>query len=137
MPLLENPKREWKKAAFSQFPTPALREWGAFPLRPAMRETFFGPLIEEVEERIIEQQKEKWDRDLFENDLMGYAMRTKKYRFIVWKDDKNAEAEPLYFELYDHETDPNETINIAYDKPQLTKELLIQFNKGWKGNFAE
>ena len=57
VPLLKNPELEWKKAAFSQFPTPALREWGAFPLRPAMRETFFGPLLNEVEDRIIKPAK--------------------------------------------------------------------------------
>ena len=52
-PLLRNPKLPWKKAAFSQFPNPALREWAANPLSPGMRQTFFGPLIEEVEQRII------------------------------------------------------------------------------------
>ena len=85
-PLLENPNRKWKTAAFSQYPNPALREWAANPLSQGVRETFFGPLIEKVEDRIIKQQGEKWDRDLFENDLMGYAMRTDRYRLVVWKD---------------------------------------------------
>jgi len=135
--LIEDPNKEWKTAAFSQFPTPALREWGAYPLRPAMRETYFGPLVEEVEERIIEQQKEKWDRDLFENSLMGYSMRTKDYRFIVWKDRVNLEKEPVFVELYNHKTDPNETINIADNNPELITELMIQFNKGWEGNIPK
>ncbi|WP_075590538.1 sulfatase [Labilibacter marinus] len=133
-PLLKDPDMEWKSAVFSTFPTPALREWGAYPLRPAMRETYFGPLIEEVEGRIKVQQKEKWNRDLFENDLLGYAMRTDRYRFILWKDGKHADAAPLYYELYDHKTDPSETKNIAKDKPELVKELLVQFKQGWKGN---
>ena len=51
-----------------------------------MRETWFGPLITEVEARIMAQQKDKWDRDLFENRLMGYTMRTDRYRLVVWKD---------------------------------------------------
>ena len=133
-PLLKQPNLPWKKAAFSQFPSPALREWGAFPLRPAMRETFFGPLIEEVEERIIDQQKEKWNRDLFENHLMGYAMRTARYRFVVWKDRNLPEREPIYTELFDHQTDPLETKNIAAENPKLVHELMKQFNAGWKGN---
>lgn len=133
-PLLAEPDRKWKTAAFSQFPTPALREWGAFPLRPAMRETFFGPLIQEVEEQIIHQQKEKWDRGLFENRLMGYAMRTDRYRLIVWKDQQNPDKKPIYIELFDHNTDAAETKNIAIEQPELVSELLAQFDAGWKGN---
>ena len=71
---LEDPQQEWKDFALSQFPSPALREWAANPLSAEMRETFFGPLIEEVEGRIIEQQGDLWDRDLFENHLMGYLV---------------------------------------------------------------
>ncbi|MGJ8762349.1 MAG: sulfatase [Polaribacter sp.] len=133
-PLLTNPNLTWKTAAFSQFPSPALREWGGFPIRPAMRETYFGPLLKEVEEKIKKQQKEKWNRNLFENTLMGYAMRTQQYRFIVWKDRENPKKTPVFIELFDHNIDPLETTNIASQKPELVKELMIQFNKGWQGN---
>lgn len=137
VPLLNNPDKEWKSAVFSQFPTPALREWAANPLSKGMRETYFGPLIEEVEGKIIKQQKEKWDRHLFENNLMGYGMRTEQYRLIVWKDYTKPESDPLFVELYDHVNDPIETINIADKKPELVKELLVQFDAGWKGNLAK
>lgn len=126
VPLLQNPKQSWKKAAYSQFPTPALREWGSIPLRPGMRETFFGPLIQEVEQRIQEQQKEKWDRELFENNLMGYALRTRRYRLIVWKDRTRPNEKPLFVELYDHKKDPSETVNIAAKKPKVVRQLLQQ-----------
>lgn len=135
-PLLDNPNKEWKTAAFSQFPSPALREWAANPLSKGMRETYFGPLINEVEQKIKDQQKDKWNRELFENYLMGYAMRTQEHRLIVWKDYRNPEAAPIFIELYDHQNDPNETVNIADKNPELTKKLLQQFNKGWKGNLA-
>ena len=132
--LLNSPKEKWKSAVFSQFPSPALREWGAYPLRPAMRETYFGPLLKEVEEKIKQQQGSKWNRNLFENNLMGYAMRTQQYRFIVWKDRTNKNAEPVFVELYDHKTDPSETKNIAEKNPELVNKLTIQFNKSWQGN---
>lgn len=135
-PLLKDPNRIWKTAAFSQFPDPALREWAANPLSKGMRETYFGPLIQEVEGKIKAQQKDKWDRDLFENDLMGYAMRTDRYRLIVWKDYTKENSEPIFIELYDHQTDPNESVNIADERPELVQDLMKQFNKGWQGNLA-
>ncbi|MDB2702165.1 MAG: sulfatase [Wenyingzhuangia sp.] len=133
-PLIENPDLVWKNAAFSQFPTPALREWGAYPIRPAMRETYFGSLLTEVEERIKKQHGDKWNRVLFENNIMGYTMRTEQFRLIVWKDRTQPKEEPLFIELYDHKTDPYETINIAYDDSKIVDDLLNQFNKGWQGN---
>lgn len=134
VPLIASPDLEWKNAVFSQYPNPALREWAANPLTAGMRETYFGPLIEEVESRIITQQEEKWDRKLFENDLMGYTMRTANQRLVVWKDHTHSDSDPLYIELYDHENDPDETKNIAEANPDLIKELMVIFNKGWKGN---
>ena len=131
-PLIENPSKAWKKAAFSQFPTPALREWGSIALRPGMRETYFGPLVETMEQRIAKQLPAVWDRKFFEEDVTGYAMRTDRYRFVVWKDVKHPDRAPLFFELYDHQTDPLETRNIARQHPELVDTLMQQFSKGWK-----
>ncbi|MCA9119652.1 MAG: sulfatase [Planctomycetaceae bacterium] len=132
VPLLDEPGKPWKKAVFSQYPNPALREWAANPLSQGMRETWFGPLIQEVEERIIAQQGDKWNRKLFEEHLMGYTMRTDRYRLVVWRDHRDAGAAPLFVELYDHENDPAETVNIAANRPELVKELSAQLNEGWK-----
>lgn len=137
VPLLENPDLSWKQAAFSQYPNPALREWAANPLTAGMRETYFGPLIEEVEAKIIAQQKSTWDRELFENELMGYTMRTDRYRLVVWKDRSQPDKEPVFIEVFDHEKDPAETQNIAEKQPDVTKQLLAQFDKGWKGHVQE
>lgn len=137
VPLLTTPQRKWKTAVFSQYPNPALREWAANPLSPGMRETFFGPLIQEVEARIIAQQKERWDRDLFENNLMGYAMRTDRYRLVVWKDLRHPDAKPIFVELYDHRRDPAETLNIAEKKPELVTRLMVRFDSGWRGSLPD
>ncbi|RMG20607.1 MAG: iduronate-2-sulfatase [Bacteroidetes bacterium] len=132
-PLLYDPHQKWKTAAFSQYPNPALREWAANPLSPEMRKTYFGPLIRDVEARIMDQQQEKWDRELFEQHLMGYSMRTDRYRLVVWKDRRKPHQKPLYVELYDHHVDPAETNNVAGINPALVSKLLDQLEAGWEG----
>ena len=127
--LLDDPKEEGKKYAVSQFPNPALREWAANPLSPGMRQTFFGPLIEAVEERIKRQQGKLWDRELFENHLMGYSLRTNRHRLVAWLDYRNVHAEPLFLELYDHAKDPKESQNIAKKFPDKTQALLTRLRK--------
>jgi len=129
VPLLSKPNQAWKKVAYSQFPSPALREWGAYPLRKGMRETYFGKLIVDVEKRIQVQQKEKWNRELFEQHLMGYSMRTARYRFIAWLDKRALDNKPLFVELYDHQTDKHETVNVAKAHPKVVERLLKELKK--------
>ena len=113
VPLLSQPDLPWKQAAFSQFPSPALREWAARPLSPEMRRTFFGPLMAEVEAKLRREHGARYDQELFERQIMGYSMRTDRYRFTTWVDRRNPEGEPFAVEVYDHERDPRESINIA------------------------
>ena len=130
--LLDSPDKPWKDAAFSQYPNPALREWAANPLSQGMRETWFGPLIESVEGRIAEQFGNEWDRELFEQHLMGYSMRTDRYRLVVWRDRRDPASEPVAVELYDHQENQEETHNIASQHPELVKKLIRQLDSGWK-----
>ena len=123
VPVLHNPNAIIKGVAMSQFPTPALREWAANPLSPEMRETFFGPLISQVEQKIREQQGNQWNRELFEKYLMGYTLRDPRYRYIEWRDTRNLNSEPIYQELYDHLSDPHETVNIARSQPKEVVRL--------------
>ena len=124
MPLLTDPDQAWKTAAFSQFPSPALREWAARPLTPAMRGTYFGPIIAEVEARLKREHGDRYNADLFNNHVMGYSIRTERYRYTAWLDRRDANIEPLAEELYDHDNDPHETVNVAKANPEVTKTHL-------------
>lgn len=92
-PLLDDPQRTWKSAAFSQYP------------------------------RAAKGRK-----------LMGYSMRTDRYRFTRWVDrDDHSKVEAV--ELYDHQTDPGENTNIANDPANkaLVEKVTVQSLAGWKG----
>ncbi len=86
MPLVENPARPWKKAAFSQYPR---------------------------------------------GKVMGYTMRTERFRYTEWQDRKSKEA--LARELYDHDKDPDENVN-AVEQPEYAKDvqrLAAMLKQGW------
>jgi iduronate 2-sulfatase len=74
---------------------------------------------------------------MFEKHLMGYTMRTDRYRLVVWRDHREPDAEPIYIELYDHDNDPTETVNVAGKDPKVVAGLLDQFDAGWKGGVPE
>ncbi|MBP7142427.1 MAG: sulfatase [Opitutaceae bacterium] len=133
-PLLDAPDRSWKEAAFSQFPSPALREWAARPLSPGMRRTFFGPLMGSVESQLKKENGQRYDQAVFDRELMGYSMRTPRHRFTVWVDRRHPRAEPYSVEVYDHLRDPRETRNVA-DSPDyaaVVAELRKQWLQGWR-----
>jgi arylsulfatase A-like enzyme len=90
-PLLDEPTRAWKSAAFSQYP------------------------------RSFEGRR-----------LMGYAMRTDRYRLVEWRD--RSTGEPVSRELYDHQTDPAENQNLAgrVEHQELVRQLSTQLAAGWQ-----
>ena len=64
---------------------------------------------------------------------MGYAMRTDRYRFVRWVH-RNDPSKVDAVELYDHQTDPQENVNIA-DRPEnaeLVARLTSQWTDGWR-----
>jgi iduronate 2-sulfatase len=56
------------------------------------------------------------------NDLLGRAIRTDRHRLVEWKKPE-ADAATAEFELYDYESDPNETKNLASENPAIVAEL--------------
>jgi iduronate 2-sulfatase len=54
--------------------------------------------------------------------LLGRAVRTERYRLVEWKK-PGAAAESADIELYDFQTDPRETKNVAADQPDVVAKL--------------
>ncbi|MBR9804052.1 sulfatase [bacterium] len=62
-------------------------------------------------------------------ELMGYSIRTDRYRYTEWRDFQSGEAQAR--ELYDHQTDPLEMTNLAgHDEhAKLIKKLGKQLDE--------
>ena len=86
VPLLDDPSRSWKKAAFSQYPR---------------------------------------------GKVMGYSMKTARYRYTEWSEPDKA---PVGVELYDHQVDPGENVNLAHrpEQKDLVARLSKQLHAGWR-----
>lgn len=86
VPLLDDPDRPWKPAAFSQYPR---------------------------------------------GKIMGYSMRTDRYRYTEWRPQ---DGPPEHVELYDHQTDPDENVNVAHleKNKNIVKKLSDMLQQGWQ-----
>jgi iduronate 2-sulfatase len=66
--------------------------------------------------------------------IMGYTIRTDRYRYTEWKRMYEPGTPVMASELYDHEKDPGEDINIASapESKSLVGELSLKLSEGWK-----
>jgi len=58
----------------------------------------------------------------FPRAKLGRAIRTERYRLVEWKH-VGQPADSAELELYDYETDPHETRNLAAQQPQVVAQL--------------
>ena len=69
-------------------------------------------------------------------ERMGYTVRTDRYRYVEWyewKKEEKVNGDFIARELFDHETDPQENINIA-NKPEsenIISQMSEVLNKGF------
>ncbi len=65
---------------------------------------------------------------VYPKEKLGRAIRTERYRFVEWRE-VGAPEESAELELYDYESDPNETRNLAADQPQVVTEMRATLAK--------
>ena len=65
-------------------------------------------------------------------DIMGYAVRTHRYRYVEWRDWESQQV--VARELYDHPSDPHETRNVATNRNHAAalQHLSGLLDSGWK-----
>ena len=65
-------------------------------------------------------------------DIMGYAFRTDRYRYVEWQDWKSKDI--VSRELYDFKDDPFETSNVAGEEKNrpVIVELSERLARGWQ-----
>ena len=101
---------------------PTLCELAGLPLPNHLEGQSLAPLLENPDASIKDAAFSQFRREHNKPPLMGYAMRTDRYRYVEWQNRKTREI--VATELYDHRDDPQENSNIAVRdelKPLLAK----------------
>ncbi|MCA9058753.1 MAG: DUF4976 domain-containing protein, partial [Planctomycetaceae bacterium] len=84
---------------------------------------------------LLDDPEQPWKSAAFSQyprgQVMGYSMRTDRYRFTSWKNRRTGAVEAV--ELYDHEQDPQENKNLAIqeDQKSLVTQLQRQLDEQW------
>lgn len=103
---------------------PTLSELCGLPLPEHLEGTSFAPLLEDPDKDWKKAAFSVWVHGKYrydeETQVIGFAMKTDRYRYIEWKRTKTGEVEAR--ELYDHDTDPQENINVV-DDPHYSKTV--------------
>ena len=109
---------------------PSLAELCGLPLPEGLEGTSFKPLLKDPDRPWKKAAISQYPRNIpGEGRAMGYSLRTDRYRFTEWSTGDFREHE-----LYDHQKDPGENVNVAKD-PAYAKqisELTKLLQAGWK-----
>ena len=107
---------------------PSLCEACELPLPDHLEGTSFVPLMNDPSLPWKTAAFSQYPRG---RNRMGYSMRTDRYRYTEWIEDGE---KVLARELYDHQEDPGENVNIAVDpaRAQLAQQLSAQLHAGWR-----
>jgi arylsulfatase A-like enzyme len=112
---------------------PSLCELAGLPLPDHLEGDSFAALLDDAELPGEPTAISQYPR----GNIMGYSMRTDRYRLTLWQK-RDATHETVAAELYDHENDPAENLNVAGDPAnadlvaKLTEQLTAQLKSNRK-----
>jgi len=109
---------------------PTLCDLAGLPLPGHLEGTSLAPVLDDVEKSVKTAAFGQYPRSHDRRSLMGYSMRTDRWRYIEWIDRKSRDV--VARELYDHQNDPAENENVADKKENesLVERLSRQLAKG-------
>ncbi len=118
--------------------TTALTEY--VDIYPTLSEICNLPIPEHLEGLsmvpLLKNPKLPWKKAAFSQyprgKVMGYTMRTKSFRYTEWKNKQTGNV--LACELYDHQKDPQENVNVAA-RPEYkmdVQRLSRMLKRGWR-----
>ena len=116
---------------------PTLAELAGLPLPAHLEGLSLKPLLEKPAQPWKLAAFSQYPRNAGKTgagQLMGYSMRTNRYRLTVWvARDDHTKIDAI--ELYDHQNDPLENTNVAKlpANTELVEQLMAQWRKGWRG----
>ena len=125
-----------KTASLAEFVDvfPTLADACGLPLPDSLEGTSLMPVLRDPNRTVKTAAFSQYPRSANGKPLMGYSMRTDRYRFTRWVH-RNDHSKVDAVELYDEQADPQENTNIA-DNPEnaeLVRRLTKQWLEGWRG----
>ncbi|MEX2606629.1 MAG: sulfatase [Kiritimatiellia bacterium] len=104
---------------------PTLSDLAGLPIPDALQGVSLRPILDnpaaEVKKVELSQFPRNWEGQYY----MGYSLRDRRYRYTAWLKSDRPTGTPLadavWEELYDYETDPEETVNLASHPDHQTR----------------
>ena len=112
---------------------PSLSELTGLKLPAHLEGTSFVPVLENSNRPWKSAVFGQYPRSSDGQAIMGYSLRTDRYRFVGWLNRKD-HSKVVALELYAHQKDPQENQNIANlpENKVLADDLLKQLRAGWQ-----
>jgi arylsulfatase A-like enzyme len=107
---------------------PSLCDLAKLPLPAHLEGSSFAPLLDAPDQPWKKAAFSQYPRG---RNVMGYSMRTDRYRFTRWL---QADGTEIATELYDHHNDPQENVNTAAtpENVSVVEQLRQQLKAGWR-----